>query len=459
MEQSVTQSLLFPDLFKKPVTAQFDQEHGSSDGGAILLKAADRQLGLIERLASCVSDSRQSGKLIHELPELFAQRIFGIACGYSDCNDAARLAGDPMHKMLVGRDPIDGDPLASQSTLSRFENSPSPKDLYRLGSAFADTVFDSQRRRLRKRKVRRVTLDLDVTHDATHGQQQLSFFNGYYDTHCYLPLLAFLRFNDEPEQYLTAAVLRAGNAPDKLGARALLKRLVPRIWRTFRGARVLVRLDGGFTCPEILDLLDALPQVDYVCGLANNAVLKRKAKKLMKQARRLSRQSGQTEHVYGECLYQAQTWSQPRRVIIKAEVVCQPGREPRDNCRFVVTNLVTSPRHIYKTVYCYRGELENRVKELKDGMQLDRTSCSSFWANQFRVLMTAAAYALLQHIRCKAARTRCARAQVSTLRERLLKLGVHVVASVRRIVLHLPASYPWMKDWQRLAQALGASPG
>ena len=456
-EQSVTQNLLFSDLIKKPVIAQFDQEHSSSDGGAILLKAADRQLGLIERLAGCMSDSRQSGKLKHQLPELFSQRIFSIACGYSDGNDAARLVDDPIHKLLVGRDPLEGDPLASQSTLSRFENSPSPRDLYRLGSALADTVLDYQRRRLRK--VGRVTLDLDVTHDATHGQQQLSFFNGYYDTHCYLPLLAFLRFNDEPEQYLTAAVLRAGNAPDKLGAVALLKRLLPRIWVTFPRARVLVRLDGGFTCPEILAWLDNAPRVDYVCGLANNAVLKRKAKKLMNQARRLSKQSGQTAHVYEECLYQAQTWSQPRRVIIKAEVVCQPGREPKDNCRFVVTNLATSPRYIYETVYCYRGELENRVKELKDGLQLDRTSCSSFWANQFRVLMTAAAYALLQHIRCKAARTRCARAQVSTLRERLLKLGVHVVASVRRIVLHLPASYPWMKDWKRLAQALGASPG
>ena len=167
--------------------------------------------------------------------------------------------------------------------------------------------------------------------------------------------------------------------------------------------------------------------------------------------------SAQTEHVYGECRYAAKSWSRERRVIIKAEVVCIEGREPRDNARFVVTNLGAGPKHLYENVYCQRGEIENRIKELHHGLEIDRTSCSRFWANQFRVLLTAAAYVLMQQLRAAAVGTDCARAQVSTLRERLLKLGVWVERSVRRIVLHLPQSAPWGLQWCRVARNLGAA--
>jgi hypothetical protein len=298
-----------------------------------------------------------------------------------------------------------------------------------------------------------------VTEDPTHGAQQLSFFNGYYDSWCYLPLLGFLRFNDEPEQYLFAAVLRPGNAPDKKGALGLLRRAILMTREAFPRTRTFVRLDGGFTCPETLETLDILPDVEYVAGIASNAVLRRKAARLMRKARRLSRRTARTEHVYGECRYRAGTWSRYRRVIIKAEVVVHPGREPKDNPRFVVTNLTGSPRRVYERSYCYRGEIENRIKELKLGMQIDRTSCCRFLANQFRVLMTAAAYVLMQELRLRAARTACARYQVWMLREHLLKLGARVDRSVRRIVLHLPESFPFIDAWSRVAMALGAKAG
>ena len=187
--------------------------------------------------------------------------------------------------------------------------------------------------------------------------------------------------------------------------------------------------------------------------------LKRKAKRAMRQARKLSRQTGQTEHVYGEAQYAAQTWPWPRRVIVKAEVVRQAGKEPKDNPRFVITNLKQSPQWIYEQVYCQRGDIENRIKELHEGLQIDRTSCSQFWANQFRVLLTAAAYVLMQELRLHAANTNCARAQVWMVRERLLKLGAHVVASVRRIVIHLPASFPFLPAFRTVAMALGATSG
>lgn len=457
-DDTTTQCLLFPDLFGKPVIVRFDQHHGSSDGGAVLLKAIDSRLGLTERLAGCLRDRRDSSKISHELEELFSQRVFAIACGYPDGNDAARLAEDPIHKMLVGRDPIDGDALASQPTLSRFENGVGRGELFRMGEALADVVIERHRKR-RRGRARHITIDLDPTEDPTHGQQQLSFFNGYYDSWCYLPVVGFLTFDDEPEQYLFTAVLRPGNAPDKRGAIAILERILRRLRPAFPRARFCVRLDAGFAAPEIFSFLDAQGDVDYAVAMPKNAVLLRRIKKLLRKARRLSRNTGQTAHLYGECRYAARKWGQKRRVIVKAEVVRHPGREPKENPRFVVTNLAQTPKWIYERVYCERGDAENRIKELHHGLELDRTSCSSFWANQLRLLLTAAAYVLMQELRLRAARTSCARAQVQTLRERLIKIGAHVVDSVRRVVLHLPASYPFLEPWRRIATSLGATAG
>ncbi len=182
-DDNTTECLLFPDLFRKSVVARFDQDRGSSDGGAVLLKAIDQRLGLTESLAGCLRDRRDPSKISHEVEELLTQRVFAIACGYPDGNDAGRLAEDPVHKILVGRDPIDGEALASQPTLSRFENAVGRRELYRMGEVLADVVIERHRKRLRGR-ARYITIDLDPTEDPTHGEQQLSFFNGYYDSWC-----------------------------------------------------------------------------------------------------------------------------------------------------------------------------------------------------------------------------------------------------------------------------------
>ena len=457
-DQTIPQTVLFQDLFNKPLVATFDQPHASSDGGAILLKAAEARYGLIDGFARCLIEDRQPGKVRHALKDLLAQRIFGLACGHPDANDADRLADDPIHKLLLGRDPIGGDPLASQPTISRFENRVGVQELYSMGCELAATVVERHRQRLHGR-ARQITIDLDPTDDPTHGAQQLTFFNGHYDSWCYLPLLTFLTFNDEREQYLCAAVLRPGNAPATRGALGLLRRLLPLLRLAFPKARFLVRLDGGFATPDTFAFLDAEPRLDYVVAMAENAVLTRGAASAMVDARAQSEASGQTAHVYTETRYAARTWGQERRVVIKAEVVRLEGRDPRDNARFVVTNLRQTPRFVYEDVYCARGDIENRIKELHDGLQIGRTSCCRFWANQLRVLLTAAAYVLMQELRLRAARTACAHAQVTTLRERLLKLGVHVASSVRRIVLHLPMSTPDLDAWRQIAVALGARTG
>ena len=440
---------------RPPVVTVFDQPHASSDGGAVLLKALDDRLGVTERLASSLSDSRQAGKIEHELIELVRQRVYGIACGYADCHDAARLAQDPVHKLLLERDPLAGLDLASQPTLSRFENAVGRQELYLAGAGLADLVIEQHRRRLGGR-ARRITIDLDPTDDPTHGQQEFSFFNGHYDSWCYLPLVATLTFNAEPTQYVVAAVLRPGNSPAKHGAIGLLRRLGARLRAAFPKARLRIRLDGGFASPEVFAFLEA-EGVEYLVAMASNVRLVTRSRRLMGRARMLSKASGQTEHLYGETRYAARKWTRKRRVIIKAEVVRHPGRAPKNNPRFVITNLPDAPEAVYQ-LYCGRGDMENRLKELHHGLAMDRTSCHRFLANQFRVLLTVAAYILFQSLQAHAQGTACADAQVSTLRERLFKLAAWVERSVRRIVLHLPASGGWLTTWRQLALRVGAAP-
>jgi hypothetical protein len=456
-DSTATERLLFPEIFDKPVVMQFDQRQGSSDGGAVLLKAAERRYGLISSMAGCLFDRRQAGKVDHSLNDLIAQRVFSIGCGYADANDSARLAADPMHKMLLDRDPITGLDMASQPTLSRFENAAGPRQLYNMGAALAESVIGRHAQRLHHR-ARLVTIDLDPTDDPTHGAQQLSFFNSHYDNACYLPMMGFVTFNDEAEQYLCAAVLRPGNVTAAAGAVGMLRRLMALVRNSFPKVRIRVRLDGGFANPELLAFLDSEPGVEYVVAMASNAVLNRKAEEDMEVARLLAGLTDQTEHVYGETHYAAGSWKRERRVIIKAEVVRAEDKAPKENPRFVITNMKQTPQWLYEEVYCQRGEIENRIKELH-AMEIDRTSCSRFWANQFRVLLTAAAYVLMQELRLSAAGTNCARAQVWTLRERFLKLGARMMISVRRMVVHLPQSFPFLATFRHMALELGASPG
>src|SRR6266446_2815528 len=450
----ITQVTFQGDGFTKPIVARFDLPHASSDGGLVLVKALDTVWGLTERLAACLDDAREPGKILHETRELLQQRVFGLCAGYADCNDAARLVHDPIHKLVLGRDPLTGLGLASQPTLSRFENAVSARELRAMIHVLADTVIAQQRRRLKGRATR-ITIDLDPTDDPTHGQQEFAFFNGHYDTWCYLPIVATVTFNDEPAQFAVAAVLRPGKAPASLGARGILRALLRKLRAAFPAALFRVRLDGGFASPKVFTFLER-EQVEYVVGMPSNSRLDKRAQRLMGRVRVLSRQTGETAQRYGETRYAAKTWTHRRRVIIKAEVVRHPGRAPKNNPRFVVTNLPDAPETVYR-IYCQRGDMENRLKELHHGLELDRTSCSRFLANQFRGLLTLAAYVLFQELQRRAQGTACADAQVTTLRERLLKLAVWVERSVRRIVLHLPMTFPWLRTWRQLARAVGAT--
>jgi hypothetical protein len=449
------QTVLFPELLSKPTHVQFDALNTTSDGGALLLKSVDDKLGLTASMARCLVDPREPAKVQHSLADIIRQRVFGLCCGYSDANDVARIGHDPMQKLLLDRDPDRGDDLASQPTLSRFENNCRRVDLFRLGNTLATTVIKRHRHRLNGQKCKKVTIDMDPTDDPVHGSQQLSMFNGHYGAHCYLPMLGFVSFNDEPDQYLVAAMLRPGNAPAQRGAIGLLKRLIPELRLAFPFAWIRVRLDGGFACPDLFEFLEE-QQVEYLVAMGKNSVLSKRSASALAQAQALFEENGETVPVFGETLYAAQKWRYLRRVIYKAEVVSYPNRDPRDNCRFVVTNMEEDPEIVYQ-VYRQRGDCENRIKELKDGLYLDRLSCSSFWANQLRLLLVAAAYVLMQELRLRLKDTPLARAQIETLRLQLLKIGGQVKRSVRRIVIHLAANHPWRDRWYKAARALGAA--
>src|SRR5262245_31844727 len=251
--ECITEVTFRGDGFAKPVVACFDMPHASSDGGAILLKSVDTHLGLTKRLAGGLVDERQPGKVRHQTIELVRQRVFGLACGYADCNDAARLADDAIHKLLVERDPLAGPALASQPTLSRFENAVGWVELRDLAHVLADRVIEIHRRRLQGRATR-ITIDLDPTDDPTHGQQEFTFFNGHYDTWCYLPIVATVTFNGERVQFAVASVLRPGNAPASRGARGILRRLLAKLRAAFPTATVSGALGWRVCSPQAVRL-------------------------------------------------------------------------------------------------------------------------------------------------------------------------------------------------------------
>lgn len=453
MSNPTQQSVLFEDLFSKPVQVAFDAEALTSDAGMVLLAGADRTLGLTEALVGHIKDPRQPGKVQHEVLELFRQRVYGIAAGYEDCNDAARIGGDPSLKLSCGRSPLRGAELGSQSTLSRFENQVTGREAAGMMRSLEDNAVKALKRRHRCPK--RIVIDLDPSVDPAHGAQQGVLFNGFYSMWCFLPIFGFLSVNGDPDHYMFHARLRPGTSKETRGVIPMLRRMVAKLRGAFgAGQYILVRLDAGYANPRLMNELEEL-KVKYVIGLPSNAKLKKWSERNQPRVRRLARESGETEREFHEKAYAAKSWPHTRRVILKTEAIPYAGREMKNNPRFVVTNLRHKPERVYE-IYCGRGDAENRIKELKKDLSIDRTSCSRFLANQLRVTMTAAAYMLFQEIRWRLRDTELGRAQVFRLRDMLIKVAARVAESVRRVVFHLPVGLPFVRPWRKLARAFGA---
>lgn len=457
MTHSIKQTVLFEKSFPKPVQATFDAEAQTSDGGLLLLAAADERLGLTRALESCLKDGREPGQVVHSLGDLLRQRVFSIAAGYEDGNDAARLRRDPALALACGRS-TKGAPLASQPSLSRFENSITAEEAVLMGRELEDVAIAQLRRQRKKGRRRgRIIIDLDSTLDPAYGSQQGVLFHGFYGKWCYLPMLGFLSFEGAGSQLLFSARLRPGTSRDSRGTIPLLERIVGKLRRVF-GARqgIVVRLDAGFCYPRILDALDEL-RVSYVVGMASNRRLKARAQRMLPALRRQAERTGESARSFDERQYRARSWPSARRVITKAEAIPYPGRSIKDNPRHVVTNLRAGHEKVYD-LYCLRGDVENRIKELKRDLQIDRTSCSRFLANQVRVLMTAAAQVLYQEVRWRL-RRRLGHAQVGRLMVTLVKVSARIVESTRRVIFHLPRHFAFRDDWMVAARALGARYG
>jgi hypothetical protein len=430
--------LHFASLGSKPVLADFRGGRLTTDGGALLLREVADRIGLFDALNAAIPDPRHPVFVIHDQRAMIAQRVTAIAPGYEDLNDHQDLRTDPVLQVAAGKFPEAGLPLASPPTLCRLENRVDRDTLVKLAKVFVDQFIAAH-----STPPEHLILDFDATDDRVHGQREGRFFRGYYDHHCFLPLCVF-RDDERLVSYL-----RPSNIDAAKHARVVLKLLVDQLRQAWPGVKITFRGDGGFCRWRLMRWCDS-HGIGYVLGLAKNTVLERAAADEIARARRQFQRTGQPQRVFGSFSYAASTWERARRVTVKAEHNAQGG-----NPRFIVTNVPGDPQELYEDVYCQRGEMENRIKEQQLDLFADRTSCHRFLANQFRLLLSSAAYVLVQALRRTAlSGTELARAQVGTIRLKLFKVAARVVVSARRVIFHLASSYPYRAVFRAVYERL-----
>jgi len=413
------------------ITADFQGGRLTSDAGVLLLREVDRRIGLTDALAACIPDPRDPRMTVHAQREMLAQRIYAIALGYEDLNDHDTLRHDPALQVAAERVKRNEEDqaLSSPPTLCRLENRIDRKTMVKIAEVFVESFIASHRN-----PPPEILLDFDATDDPLHGEQEGRFFHGYYDCYCYLPLYVFCG------ELLLVPYLRPSDIDAALHSRAILKLLVRRFREAWPKVRITVRADSGFCRWRFMRWCDQ-HDVSYILGLARNKILERLAAPRMAEAEEAFAATGEKQRHFGEVSYAAATWDRERRVILKAERLREGP-----NLRFVVTNLPGDPQELYDDLYCKRGDMENRIKEQQLGLFADRTSCHAFQANQFRLLLSSAAYILIEAIRRLGLKgTVLEKAQAGTIRLKLFKIGARITRSVRRIVFHLAGGYPLQK--------------
>jgi hypothetical protein len=430
----------FEGHFSRRVVAQFDGAQMTTEGGALLLREADRKIGLLKRVTACFTDMRDPQRVEHGLSEMLAQRIYGLALGYEDLNDHEELRRDPLLGLLAGKREL-GEPLAGKSTLNRLEltpaGSPSTERYHKIGySAEAlDTLLVDVFLEAHEKPPREIVLDLDATDTPLHGEQEGRFFHGYYNQYCYLPLYIFCG------EHLLCARLRPSNIDASAGSREEIERMVRQIRRHWPKVRIILRADSGF-CREGLMVWCEANDVEYVFGFARNERLRRKIASPLREAKREYQHTGKAARVFLEFFYCTRSsWSRRRRVVAKAEHLAK-GENPR----FVVTSLSAErwpAQELYERLYCARGEMENRIKE-QLSLFSDRLSTETMRANQLRLYFSSLGYVLLQALRRLALQgTEWAKAQANTIRLRLLKIAAEIRLTARRIWVRYSRAYPW----------------
>jgi hypothetical protein len=425
----------FPSFDRRKIEANFAGGDVSSDGGLLLLREADRRLGLLKALDAALPDPRDPIYITHRQIDLLRQRVYGIAQGYEDLNDHGTLRHDLVWQTALERDTT----LASDSTLCRLEQRADRQAAFAFHRVLLDNFVASF-----AEPPTELILDFDATDDRVHGNQEGRHYHGYYGDWCFLPLYVFCG------EQLLVSYLRPSNIGAAHHAWAILKLLVARLREAWPDVHIIVRGDSGFCRWRMLHWCE-WAGVDYLIGLARNPRLEALGAPLMAEAQAAYAAAPQKQRRFAWIEYAAATWDRERRVIAKAEYSAQ-GTNPR----FVVTSLPGDAQDLYDRVYCARGEMENRIKEQQLGLFSDRTSCHGWWANQFRVLLSACAYVLLETIRRVAlVGTELARAQVTTIRLKLLKIGTVIVRNTRRIRLFFSSGYPHQNLFQQACAALG----
>lgn len=438
------------DLFsigRRRVTIESNGTFITSNAGVLLASRIEHRLGLARRLGTVLRDERDPSRVMHSYESQLRQRLLQIACGYEDCNDASELRLEPAFQTAMGR--VAGreeSALASQPTLSRFEQREAG-ELLRMSEALVDVWIDQLLARGPK-ACRDIVLEFDSTDDPTHGEQQLTMFHGYYDQYMYHPLLVF-----DGEGWPVAVVLRPGRASASEGAASVLLRIFEKVVeRLPRGARITLRADAGFAMPELYELCETMG-IRYVIGQITHASYKERTTDTLAEATRQFEETGTKARVFTEFEYQAQTWSRSRRVIGKAE------RMPEgENVRFIITNIDDLEPEVAYDYYTERGQSENFIKDLKNAMFADRLSCSAFKANQFRLLLHTAAYIVMLELRRTLAGTALAKAQMDTLRLKLLKIGACIVVTARRIWVQLSQHDPSRPLFEDVCRRLALTP-
>ncbi len=444
MSDSPTSPFSFQTLAPLALEAAFDGGQLTSDGGLAWLAAADAEIGVCAEIAAHVPDWRREARA-HPLALLICQRVYQIACGYADQNDADTLRHDPLLKVVCGRLPESDAPLASQPTLSRLDNAVSARDCYRIAVALGILYL---RERGAAGIPTRILLDLDSTDDPTHGKQEGTRYHGYYRQSMYHPLLIF----DGDTDHLINAVLRPGNAHASKGIVAILTRIVRMLRATFPGVSIAIRADAGFALPAVYDYCEA-EGIELTVALLHNSRLAVAGAGLLAAAVQQSIVAGGAKvRLCAEMTYQAGSWAHPRRVVYKAEAQCLPKGTMGTNLRFVVTSRKDAPEALYDW-YTQRGGTEGWIKDFKNYLQCDRLSCHRFWANQFRLFLHAAAYWLLDTLRRKLVVAGVARMTLETVRLRVVKIGGRVREWATVVKLHLATSHPGQPLWHLLAAA------
>jgi len=454
MSHCTAESLRFPPVAGLTIRGEFDGGLMSTDIGPRLLREVDRQVGLTEHLAQAIEDRRHPCYVKHPLRDLLAQRIYQMACGYKDANDADALRHDPLFQLGLERDPLsEAVALASASTFSRLENSVNSKDIYRVAKAFVESFIASY-----AKAPQVIVLDLDHSEDRTHGEQELCAYNHHYRSHCYLPLFVFEGLSGK----LITAVLRPGKRPTGAENAAIVKRILKLLRQHWPQTHIVLRGDSHFANPELMQLKRADPLLDFVFGVAGNRALTPLAEPALARARALHQLSGINAErtanpapvhtrLYEEVDYGAASWPERFRVIVKAAVM-----NAGDNPRFVVTSLdLPTPEIVYQQLYCARGQDENYIKYAKQDLGSDRTSNHRFQANALRLYFACGAYVLHHALRTEALRgTELAQAQPATVIGKLFKLAVRVLRYKDRIKLQLPSACPVQALLKRVTEIL-----